>query len=91
VFTPAPCGGVDAASVLAEAVHSVRAIPCHSAVKYDARCFADAGIALNFLKSTVSPYQQFQQAPVPFLSIVDVLMFNDETAISRMLTEFELL
>jgi hypothetical protein len=27
----------------------------------------------------------------PFLSIVDLLMFNDETAISRMLTEFELL
>jgi hypothetical protein len=58
---------------------------------YDKRCFADAGIALNFLKSTVSPYQQFRQTPVPFLSIVDVLMFNDETAISRMLTEFELL
>jgi hypothetical protein len=58
---------------------------------YDTRCFADAGIALNFLKSTVSPYQQFRQTPVPFLSIVDVLMFNDETAISRMLTEFELL
>jgi hypothetical protein len=58
---------------------------------YDKRCFADAGITLNFLKSTVSPYQQFGQTPVPFLSIVDVLMFNDETAISRMLTEFELL
>jgi hypothetical protein len=58
---------------------------------YDKRCFADAGITLNFLKSTVSPYQQFGQTPVPFLSIVDVLMFNDEPAISRMLTEFELL
>jgi hypothetical protein len=58
---------------------------------YDKRSFADAGIALNFLKPTVSPYQQFGQTPVPFLSIVDVLMFNDETAISRMLTEFELL
>jgi hypothetical protein len=58
---------------------------------YDTGRFADAGIALNFLKSSASTYQQFRQTPVPFLSIVDVLMFNDETAISRMLTEFELL
>ncbi len=43
---------------------------------YTREAFAGRGIALHFLKSRELEYPQFGQPFVPWLSIVDVLMFN---------------
>jgi hypothetical protein len=58
---------------------------------YDHTGFEKEGIQLSFLKSTLSPYPQFKNAFVPWLSIIDVLMFNDRDAIHTMLKEYEIL
>lgn len=43
---------------------------------YDPRAFESAGIELRFIKARPTDYAQFGEPHVPFLSIVDVLMFN---------------
>jgi hypothetical protein len=43
---------------------------------YDHATFADHGIELRFLKSRPVEYTQFGDRFVPWLSIIDVLMFN---------------
>lgn len=62
---------------------------------YDKPVFAQAGIELNFIKSNRIEYPQFRRGDgrsefVPWLSIVDVLMFNDVPAVQAMLNEYEL-
>ncbi|GAB3257047.1 WbqC family protein [Larkinella harenae] len=57
---------------------------------YDRPLFADAGIELFFIQSKRVEYPQFQNEFVPWLSIVDVLMFNDVPTVKQMLNEFEL-
>ena len=52
---------------------------------YERQIFAQAGIGLNFLKSTLTPYAQFGNEFVPALSIIDVLMFNSRDVIARLL------
>jgi len=52
--------------------------------------FAEAGIELRFLQPTVPPYPQFGQTPVPDLSIIDALMFNNDKAIDALLRAFQL-
>ncbi len=43
---------------------------------YSRQDFATHGIELNFIKPTYFSYHQFSNAFVPWLSIIDVLMFN---------------
>lgn len=43
---------------------------------YSKSTFSEKGIELNFIKSKLVEYQQFGGDFVPWLSIVDVLMFN---------------
>lgn len=43
---------------------------------YDAASFAAAGVELGFVEPESTHYRQFDAPHVPFLSIVDVLMFN---------------
>ncbi|GAB3898618.1 WbqC family protein [Larkinella knui] len=57
---------------------------------YDRQRFADAGIELFFIQSRRVDYAQFQNEFVPWLSIADVLMFNDVPTVQKMLDEFEL-
>jgi hypothetical protein len=52
--------------------------------------FKEIGIDLFFLKTKRIEYKQFQNDFVPFLSIIDVLMFNDKKSIQLYLNEFEL-
>ncbi|MPR36779.1 WbqC family protein [Salmonirosea aquatica] len=52
--------------------------------------FEAQGIQLNFIKSNPHPYPQFKNAFVPWLSILDVLMFNDMTNTQELLLDFEL-
>lgn len=54
--------------------------------------FRDRGLALNFIRSTPFTYPQFGSGHVPWLSIVDVLMFNSVSATrERARTGYELI
>jgi len=57
---------------------------------YDKSQFEQKGIRLNFIKSLLRPYPQFKNAFVPWLSILDVLMFNDMDRTRELLQDFEL-
>lgn len=57
---------------------------------YDKPTFAQAGIELNFIKSKSVEYPQLKGNFVPWLSIIDVLMFNDVDSTRQLLKEYEL-
>lgn len=57
---------------------------------YDKERFAHEGVSLQFIKADDIVYQQFGDAFVPWLSIIDVMMFNDTDQIKRMLREYTL-
>ncbi len=58
---------------------------------YDAAAFSQHGVELRFIQSQMSTYHQFAQAFVPWLSIVDCLMFNSKAALHSMLhNDYEL-
>ena len=58
---------------------------------YDAEAFAAAGIELQFLQSQATDYAQFGGEHLPFLSIVDVLMFNDAAQTADLLPRYDLI
>jgi len=59
---------------------------------YSKETFMEKGIALNFIKSKPFEYQQFGNAFVPWLSIIDVMMFNPlETIRTAIFTNYELI
>jgi hypothetical protein len=58
---------------------------------YDKEKFGVEGVELNFIKSTAGPYPQFKNAFVPWLSIIDILMFNSKESVNSMLKEYELI
>lgn len=47
-------------------------------ILYNKKDFESKGIELNFLKTTLTEYAQFGNVFVPWLSIIDVLMFNNK-------------
>lgn len=57
---------------------------------YDRKAFASKDIELCFVRSNSIGYKQWNQTFTPFLSIVDVLMFNDHTEIKKHLCNYEL-
>jgi hypothetical protein len=57
---------------------------------YSKETFLQQGIELKFIKSNPFEYQQFGYAFVPWLSIIDVLMFNPIDTIKNKLSEFDL-
>jgi len=58
---------------------------------YSKKDFASAGIELKFLKTLPVEYSQFKNEFVPWLSILDVLMFNDPQQANVMLDKYELI
>jgi len=58
---------------------------------YDKEKFEKEGIKLDFIKSVLYPYTQFKNAFVPWLSIIDILMFNDPEEIRKQLQAYELI
>ena len=52
---------------------------------YDKQDFADQAIDLSFLGAKNIPYPQFDHEFVPFLSIMDVLMFNEKDVVMEYL------
>ena len=57
---------------------------------YDKETFTQAGMTLNFIRSVRAEYPQFKNEFVPWLSILDVLMFNDKDATLALLKTYEL-
>lgn len=57
---------------------------------YNKADFEEQNITLNFLKPTLSNYEQFNNDFFPSLSIIDVMMFNSPQDINRMLNCYEL-
>lgn len=57
---------------------------------YDKKVFKKEGIDLKFIKSKNIEYAQFNHEFVPWLSIIDLLMFNDIEQIKSYLNEYEL-
>jgi len=57
---------------------------------YSKERFRDAGIDLKFISSDAIQYQQFKNDFVPWLSIIDVLMFNAKEEVKRMLKKYTL-
>ncbi len=54
---------------------------------YEPAAFAEQGIELKFLKSTLPAYPQGAHPHVPALSIIDVLAFNDLPTVQNMLSQ----
>lgn len=58
---------------------------------YQKEAFEKQNIKLFFLKSRPVIYNQFRNKFIPFLSIIDVMMFNDKDKISQYLNEYQLI
>lgn len=57
---------------------------------YSKEKFSENGLILNFIKTKPIVYKQFKDPFIPWLSIIDVMMFNSPEAINKMLNEYEL-
>lgn len=57
---------------------------------YDKEIFLKENINLYFLKIKEKEYLQFKNEFEPYLSIIDVLMFNSRDAVNELLNEYEL-
>ncbi len=55
---------------------------------YDAAAFREKGIDLRFVKTTPFEYEQFRGEFVPWLSIIDVMMFNSKERIQEYLCDY---
>jgi hypothetical protein len=52
--------------------------------------FKKNNIKLRFLNALEAEYPQFNNTFVPFLSIIDIMMFNNENSIQNLLNKYEL-
>jgi len=57
---------------------------------YSKEKFRESGIELNFIKSKPFEYQQLIEPFIPWLSIIDVMMFNSLNVIQSRLSKFYL-
>lgn len=57
---------------------------------YTKEYFEANGVELSFVKSMPIQYTQYSNTFVPWLSIIDILMFNEQTAIKRFLKSYQL-
>lgn len=58
---------------------------------YKKEDFRQQNIQLNFLKSNYIEYKQFKNEFVPWLSIIDVMMFNTKEEVKDMLNDYSLI
>jgi hypothetical protein len=57
---------------------------------YDRENFERKGLQLSFIQPRPIEYRQFDKPYVPNLSIIDVMMFNDQEQCARLLEEYDL-
>jgi hypothetical protein len=62
--------------------------PIGGTLLYSKERFEEEGINLQFLRSTNVPYRQFNDEYVPWLSIIDVMMFNFKEDIRKLMKEY---
>ncbi|MFM9840709.1 MAG: WbqC family protein [Cyclobacteriaceae bacterium] len=55
---------------------------------YSIESFKNSKVELKFIQSDLIPYKQFNNEFVPWLSILDVMMFNSKDEIKKMLQAF---
>jgi WbqC-like protein family len=58
---------------------------------YQQSDFKTAGLELSFVRSKPTVYKQFSNEFLPFLSIIDVMMFNSKEQIDVLLSDFDLI
>lgn len=58
---------------------------------YKKEDFKKRGVSLKFIKSLSLEYKQFKNDYVPYLSIIDILMFNSLDEIKSLLNKYELI
>jgi hypothetical protein len=58
---------------------------------YSKEDFKKQEITLNFIKSSSFEYNQFGNEFIPWLSIIDILMFNDVSDVKQILNQYELI
>jgi hypothetical protein len=58
---------------------------------YEKQHFTECGLKLSFLQPEDIHYPQLKKPFVPFLSIIDVLMFNGVSGTSKLLTKYHLI
>lgn len=58
---------------------------------YDRTLFSEYEVNLSFIQSKPIEYKQFENSFVPWLSIIDVLMFNSKDNLASMLNQYILL
>ncbi len=58
---------------------------------YDKDFFEAKNIELNFIKSNPIEYKQYKNEFVPWLSMIDILMFNSKEEIKSLLNSYELI
>jgi len=64
--------------------------PINGKALYDRKLFTENGIKLNFIQTRSFKYQQFNNEFTSFLSIIDVMMFNNKDHIKSLLNLFEI-
>lgn len=57
---------------------------------YDKNRFEQEKIVLSFIKSLPISYQQLKNEHIPWLSIIDILMFNSPKDVNKFLDQYEL-
>lgn len=59
-------------------------------VLYDRESFLQEGLNLSFLQPEIKEYGQFKNEFIPYLSIIDIMMFNSKEEIKIMMCEYVL-
>jgi hypothetical protein len=57
---------------------------------YDKNEFKNIGLDLSFIKADSIIYKQYSENFIPYLSIIDVMMFNSKEEVKNMLTKYTL-
>jgi hypothetical protein len=57
---------------------------------YDRAVFEERGVELKFIMPFSIAYEQFGATHVPWLSIIDIMMFNSKNQLSVLLNRYEL-
>ena len=58
---------------------------------YNKKKFEEQNIKLNFLEPEIQKYMQLESEFISYLSIIDIIMFNNKDNISKMLMQYKLL
>ena len=60
-------------------------------VLYSKEKFKEYDIELNFIESEIIEYRQLKNEFVPYLSIIDIMMFNSKDEVKEMLNRYKLI